>query len=137
MKNRLLKISDKWEIKRDEFYEINPFDSLIKEDEKITKLYCQEDLLWIKNKNYNLDLGWYREQAKGHFVLYLYRGDDWHNCELLEKRKTKNYNTIIELINNMTRNVESGKYDCLKVKNSSIDDYPKTELIFNFQTKNK
>jgi len=85
MKNSLLNISGKWKVLRDEFYEIAPDDNSIDEDKKYNDLFCQEDLLWITNDNYNLDLGWYGDTKDGYFGLYFFRGENWYQCELLEK----------------------------------------------------
>jgi len=115
MKNSSINISDQWEIKRDEFHEIDPLDKSVDDDIKFNDLFCQEDLLWIKKFDFNLDLGWYGQENKGHFVLYLYKGTDWHNCQLLEKRNTNDYMLVIKLINKFISNVDSGKYDSINV----------------------
>ena len=81
MKNNSLKISDHWKVLRDEFYEIDPLDKKINDERKYLELFCQEDLLWIQNGDYNIDLGWYGgNSSDGRFGLYLYQGTDWHNC---------------------------------------------------------
>lgn len=53
-----LDIQVDWEIKRNEFYDIDPFDNL-SADDKDALIFVQEDMLWIKKENYNIDLGWY------------------------------------------------------------------------------
>ena len=129
MRNSLIQISELWEIKRDEFYEIDPNDESINDENKYRDLFCQEDLLWIKKSDYNLDLGWYGKGIDGHFGLYLYKGLDWNNCQLLEKRSTNNYKAIIELINRFINNVDSGRYDSTMAKFASIDECSQSEVI--------
>ncbi|PIB34583.1 hypothetical protein BFP72_03740 [Reichenbachiella sp. 5M10] len=133
MKNPSILISDKWEVKRDVFYEIDPLDKSIDDERKFNDLYFQEDLFWISSGEFNLDLGWYGEGKKGHFILYLYRGNNWHNCQLLEKRITCNYQSIIELVNKFIKNVESGLYERIKTDICSIDDYTETIEIISLK----
>ena len=129
MKNSLIHISDQWEIKRDEFYEIDPMYDSIDADRKFTDLFCREDLLWIQKSDYNLDVGWYGEENKGHFGLYLYKGEDWHNCQLLEKRNTDDYKSIIDLINRLINNVDSERYESIETGFGSIDDYWESNIV--------
>jgi hypothetical protein len=129
MKNPSIRISNKWTIEKDEFHEIDPLDDSIEEHRKYIDLYIQEDLLLIKNRSYHLDLGWYGGIEEGYFGLYLFRGNSWHSCELLEKRQTKNYNQIIDLINELVKNVDLKKYDSVKTKVGSIDDYMESKNI--------
>ena len=123
MKNSLLEISEHWETKRDEFYEIDPFDKTIDEDTKFLNLFCQQDLLWIKKSAYNLDLGWYGGSEDGHFGLYLFKGKNWHDCALLEKRNTNDYQLIIQLINHFTQNVDLGRYESINITTGPVDLY--------------
>lgn len=123
MKNSLIRISNQWEIKKDEFYEIDPMDDSIDTERKSNDLFCQEDLLWIQKSDYNIDLGWYGEEDKGRFWLYLYKGEDWHNCQLLEKRITNDYKSVIDLINRLIKNVDSELYESIETEVGSIDDY--------------
>ncbi len=129
MKNSHLVISQKWIIKQDEFYEIDPSDKSIKNEMKFNNLFCQEDLLSIKKSDFKLDLGWYGGEKKGGFGLYLYKGTDWHNCQLLEKRSTNDYQLVIELINRLIKNVDTGLYDEIDTEFGSIDDYYESEII--------
>ena len=129
MKNSLINISDQWKIKRDEFSKIVTLDKSIDDEIKFNKLFCQEDLLWIKKYDFNLDLGWYGEEDKGHFRIYLYKGTDWHNCQLLEKRNLKDYKSVIKLINKFISNVDSGKYDSINLNFSSIDQFSQYAII--------
>ena len=129
MKNSLLYISERWEVMKDEFYEIDPFDDSIDDQTKFNDLFCHEDLLWLKKFNYNIDLGWYGEEEKGYFELYLYKGTDWHYCQLLEKRRTSNYKSILACINQLIINVDSGCYDPIITRWASIDDYNEIEII--------
>ena len=129
MKNSSIIISDQWEIKRDEFYEIDPMDDSIDAERKFNNLFCQENLLWIQKSDYNLDLGWYGEENKGHFGLYLYKGDDWHNCQLLEKRNTNDYKSVIDLINGLVNNVDSERYESIETGVGSIDDHWESDIV--------
>lgn len=76
-----------------------------------------------------MDLGWYGEEHAGYFRLYLYKGNDWHNCQLLEKRKTKEYKSVIDLINRFIDNVNSSRYELIDVNLGSIDDYYLSDTI--------
>lgn len=129
MKNSLIQISDQWEIKKDEFYEIDPKDESIETERKFNDLFCQEDLLWLQKSNYNLDLGWYSEEDKGHFGLYLYKGEDWHNCQLLEKRNTNDYKSVIDLINGFVKNVDLERYASIDTGVGSIDDHWESDMV--------
>jgi len=129
MKNSFIQITKQWQIIRDEFYEIDPLDNSIDEEKKYNDLFCQEDLLWVQKSDFNIDLGWYGEEEKGYFGLYLYKGIDWHNCQLLEKRNTKDYESIVESINRLIKNVDTGRYHKVDNKLCSIDDYYETEII--------
>ncbi len=53
-----MNIPTDWEIKRNEFYDIDPFDNSPANDKDVL-IFVQEDMLRIKKRNYNLDLGWY------------------------------------------------------------------------------
>ena len=124
MKNRSLKISSNWKVIRDEFYEIDPLDKTISDEIKELELFCQEDLLWIQKDNYNIDLGWYgHDFSNGRFGLYLYKGSDWHNCQLLEKIQTKKYSEIISVINEISENVLKEEYNKTNPPEGSIDDF--------------
>lgn len=136
MKNSTINISDQWEIKIDEFYEIDPFDDSVDDERKFNFLYYQEDLLWIQKTDYNIDLGWYGGEDNGLFGLYLYKGKDWHNCKLLEKRITNNYRLVIDLINRFIKNVDLGKYESIEVKLGSIDDYWESDIVTVLNVKN-
>ena len=48
-----LNIPTDWEIKRNEFYDIDPFDNSSADDKEVLIL-VQEDMLWIKNRNYDM-----------------------------------------------------------------------------------
>lgn len=111
-----LKIPIDWEIKRNEFYDIDPFDNS-SVDEKVVLIFDQEDMLWIKKGIYNIDLGWYGgdglNNRKTGYCIYLYRGDNWNKCELLEKFKAKNKNDIVNKLTSIISSVDRGDYDNL------------------------
>jgi len=108
MKNSNLEISNHWNIIRDEFFDLDPKNESISPEETSLNLYDQEDLLLINNGDYYIDLGWYSENGKGCFVLFMYRGVDWHNCQLLEKFSTVDYLFLTKSINTIARNIDDG-----------------------------
>ena len=109
-----LKISQHWKIRRNVFFDIDPSDEL-SEDYKFCNIYCQEDLLWMSYFDYNLDLGWYGDDdlddENTGFMLVLYRGEDWNNCELLELKRTKSKKDIVDKIEEISEVVISGFFD--------------------------
>ena len=133
MKNSKIKLSSDWKIHRDVFYDINPWDDTIPEDERYTNVHIQEDLFLIELKGNCLDLGWYGGVENGFFGLHLFHGNDWHNCHLLEKREIKDYDELISTINRIIENVEMGKYDSIDFRNESIDDYSNQETVITFE----
>lgn len=135
MKNSKIEISNNWNILRDEFYDIDPFDKSISENEKSINIFQQEDLLLLNNGKYWIDLGWYGGNKNGHYILYLYKGGNWHDCQLLEKYSTIEYEFITKSISTIARNVDDGFYDKVDTENGSIDDYLTVELISKFQIK--
>ncbi|MCH2225585.1 MAG: hypothetical protein MK066_12515 [Crocinitomicaceae bacterium] len=118
MKNKSLSISDQWKVMRDEFYDLNPFDTTTDIE---TEFLYQEDLLWIQKEEYNIDLGWYERDDC--FRLYLYKGKSWHECQLLEKIQTKKHTDIITALNAITNKVVSGDYEEFNQTEESIDDF--------------
>ncbi len=123
MRNSLLHVSNRWKVLRDEFYEIDPLDDSIDDERKEMDLFGQEDLFLICKDDFNLDLGWYGQGDEGFFGLYLFKGENWHNCQLLEKRKISEYPSIINVINEFVKNVDLGKYSLVKMEYGSIDDF--------------
>lgn len=123
MNNSRLVIPDEWNVVRDVFYDIDPWDASNSEDLIYDNVFVQEDLFLLKLNNYHLDLGWYGGEKNGFFGLYLFRGEDWHNNVLFEKRQIRNYVDLIETINIIAQNVTSGKYDHLDGQPKSVDDY--------------
>jgi len=124
MKNKSLRITQDWVVNRDEFYEIDPMDDSIDPDTKFMNLFCQENLLSLAKANYHIDLGWYgSDDENGFFSLYLYRGSDWHNCELLEKVQSNNLSEVVKEINAFIQRVDKGKYSNLHNKMCSVDNY--------------
>jgi len=135
MKNKLLKLSEDWTVNKDEFYGIDPMDKSVDPDFLFSNLFVQEDLLSISKADYHIDLGWYREEEDGRFCLYLYRGNDWHNCELLEKVQTNRLSEITERINSISERVDNGSYSASKNQIASIDNFSDIEQfsILNHQ----
>ena len=130
VKNAKLEVPEEWNVLRDEFYDIDPWDNSISEELKFDNVFVQEDLFLLKLNDYHLDLGWYGDENNGFFELYLFRGEDWHNNLLFEKRRITSYAYLIEMINKIALNVPSGKYDHLNGQLKSMDDYfAQKELI--------
>jgi len=101
-KKQELEVPDGWVVIWNEFYDIDPLDD-IPEDDKYMNLYIVEDLFYFRKEQFHLDLGWYgsdnlNEPFTG-FMLVLFRGKDFHNCELLELVRTKSKSEIIFWIN--------------------------------------
>lgn len=133
MKNSKIEISSNWTILRDEFYDIDPFDKSFPENEKFIKIFVQEDLLLLNNGKFFLDVGWYGGSQNGHYKLYLYKGENWHNCQLLEKYSTIEYQFLINSICNIARNVDDKFYDTIDINYGSIDEYSSEEIVSKFQ----
>lgn len=106
-----------WEIVRNEFYDIDPFDPSPAED-KNTLIFEQEDMLWIRKGNYHIDLGWYGgnnlDDGRTGYCLYLYRGIGWNKCELLEKYKSRSKKDILERLFAGMASIDKGEYETLK-----------------------
>ena len=133
MKNPKIEISNNWKILRDEFLDIDPLDKSISENEKSMNLFLQEDLMLLNNGEYFIDLGWYGGNQNGCYKLSLYKGKNWHNCQLLEKYSTIEYQFLTKSINTIARNVDDKFYDELETENGSIDDFSAVELFSKFQ----
>lgn len=102
-----------WDIKRNEFYDIDPLDNSSPTD-KETLIFAQEDLLWISKGDYNIDLGWYGgrdiESKDSGFCIHLFRGNNWNKCELLEKFRSKNKKDIVDKLNFFVSSVDNNDY---------------------------
>jgi hypothetical protein len=119
-----------WIVRRNEFYDIDPFGDEPVED-KETLIFFQEDMLWITKDDYNIDLGWYGgdlSRATSSFCLYLYRGNNWNESGLLERFRNRNKADIINKLKSMILAVDKGLYDNVtsyrmgEVQNNSTDD---------------
>ena len=113
-KKQTLEIPSDWEIRRNEFYDIDPIDD-ISDDDKLTNIYIQENILLLERGNYRLDLGWYgsdnlNNQTTG-FMLVFIRGENWNNCELLELIRTQSKTLIVESINEILKAESEGFYE--------------------------
>jgi len=109
-----LDIPKEWEIKRNLFYDIDPMDNL-PEDDKFENIYCQEDMLSITNGDYKLDLGWYGanelDNGTTGFMLVLFKGKDWNNCDLFELHRTKSKEIVIKKMEELLKAVTKGFFD--------------------------
>ena len=109
-----LDISSDWSILQNEFYDIDPKDN-IPEDDKFFNIYCLEDLLYLTKGMYHLDLGWYGSDklTKPYtgFCIYLFRGNNWHDCEFLEKFRSQEKQVIVTKINEFIHAVNLGDYE--------------------------
>lgn len=109
-----LSITPGWQIVRNEFYDIDPSDKAPQED-KYLLIYTEQTLLWIKKGDYHIDLGWYGYEAKeAGYQAYLYRGEEWRKCQLLEAHRSTKKNDIVEKLNNWITAVDNLDYDNLK-----------------------
>jgi hypothetical protein len=98
------------------FYDIDPLDN-VTEDDKYDNIYCQEDLLYLANGDYHLDLGWYgyddlTSDITG-YCIHLFRGKTWNNAELLEKFRSKSKGAIVDKIVELAKLVDLGNFDKL------------------------
>ena len=132
-----LNIPTDWEIKRNEFYDIDPFDNS-SADGKGVLIYIQEDMLWLKKGNYNIDLGWCGgddlKNEKTGFCIHLYRGDNWNKCELLEKFKTKNKKDVVDKLNILIKSTDSGDYNNLVGHRIDEDDLRNQNSMADYET---
>lgn len=132
-----LNIPADWEIKRNEFYDIDPFDDSTMND-KDTLIFIQEDMLWLRKDEYNIDLGWYGGDDLGNemtgFCIYLYRGDNWNKCELLEKFRTKNKKTVVDKLDILIKSIDEGDYDNLVGHRIDEDDLTNQNSMTDFET---
>ncbi len=106
-----LKIPSDWKIKRNEF---NVNEDFVESD-WLTNNDIQEDLLQLEKKNYIIDLGWYgsedlKNKTTG-YMLVLFRGENWNNCELLELIRTQSRKLITESINEILKAETEGFYE--------------------------
>ena len=70
-----------------------------------------EDLLYIKKGQYHLDLGWYGSDIKKTttgFMLVLFRGKNWNDCELLELKRSESQSVVIKEVNEIIELVDVG-----------------------------
>ena len=121
-----------WEIKRNEFYDIDPFDNSPDEIKRLL-IFDQEDMLWIKKGDYNIDLGWYGgnnlNNRQTGYCIHLFRGAHWNKCELLEKSRSKNKEDIVNKLNFFINSIERGDYNYLSGYNINEDDLMNKNLI--------
>lgn len=115
-KHQRLDVSSDWTVVRNEFYDIDPFDSN-SEDDKLLNIYSQEDMLSLTKDKYHLDLGWYGDSnltsdTTG-YCIHLFRGDNWNNSELLEKFRSKSKEVIADKITEIANAVDLGDFDKL------------------------
>jgi hypothetical protein len=111
-----LDLSAGWIVRRNEFYDIDPFGNAPMKD-KETLIFFQEDILWITNGDYNIDLGWYGgdlSNATSGFYLCLYRGNSWNESELLESFRSRNNADIINKLRSFMKAVDKGLYNNVK-----------------------
>ncbi len=124
-----INLSNEWEIKRNVFYDIDPLD-LISEDDKYDNLYCQEDLFWIQNGDFNIDIGWYgAEDSSAGFCIVFYKGKNWNDCELFEIFRTRSKNETILRLEFLVSSIEKGLlvskkgYTICESKDTDISDF--------------
>ena len=122
-----LDLSVGWIVKRNEFYDIDPLGNAPVED-KEALIYLQEDMVWVTKDDYNIDLGWYGDDlssATSGFCLYLYRGDNWNESELLERFRSRNKTDIINKLKSFICAVDRGLYK--NVKSYRMDEVDRND----------
>ena len=132
-----LNIPTDWKIRRNEFYDIDPFDNSSADDKDVL-IFSQEDMLWLKKDNYSIDLGWYggddlKNKQTG-FCIYLYRGDNWNKCDLLEKFRTKNKKDVVDKLDILIKSTDKGDYDNLSGHRINEDDTMNQNSMNDFET---
>ena len=136
-KKQALYIPPGWEVNRNEFYDIDPFDNSSADDKSIL-IFCQEDMLWLKKGDYHIDLGWYGREnlhdSSTGFCIHLYRGEHWNKCELLEKFRSKNKDDIVDALTMMMGSVEKGDYKFLTGYKIDEDDPANENSMEDFET---
>lgn len=121
MSQALTTLNDSWEVIRNKLPEFPDGIDLINLD------YSEEDLLWLRREDYNIDLGIYGQEP--FFGLYLYKGSDWHNCQLLEKRRFTNFKLLINCFSDLIQKVEIGAYNNVATNCCSIDEFSDYDFI--------
>jgi hypothetical protein len=113
-KLQTLEIPPDWEIRCNQFYDIEPMDD-IPESDKFHNIYMIEDMLLLEKGRYHLDLGWYGsddlKDQRTSYMLVLFRGESWHNCELLELIRSRSKMFITKSINEILKAVTDSFYD--------------------------
>lgn len=137
IEKQLLYIPPGWEVKRNEFYDIDPFDNSSEADKDLL-IFIQEDMLWLNKGDYHIDLGWYGKddlnaRSTG-FCIHLYRGEHWNKCELLETFRSKNKRDIVDELSMMINAVENGDYKFLTGHNINEDDPTNENSMSDFET---
>lgn len=112
-KKQELNITPGWKVVWNEFYDIDPLGSDPQSDKDLL-IFSQEDLLYIRKGDYHIDLGWYGHDPGGAFGVYLYRGQDWKKCQLLEANRRNDKNDIVKMLNEWIASVDRGDYDSLE-----------------------
>jgi hypothetical protein len=132
-----LNIPPDWKIKRNEFYDIDPFDNS-SADDKDALIFVQEDMLWLTKDNYNIDLGWYGghdlKNEKTGFCIYLYRGSNWNKCDLLEKFRTKNKKDVVDQLDIFIKSIDKGDYHSIGGHRIDGDDLVNHNSMADFET---
>jgi hypothetical protein len=135
-KKQELSIPTDWNIKRNEFYDIDPLDKSTTTDKAIL-IFDQEDLLWISKGDYNIDLGWYGGQdlknKESGFCIHLFRGDNWNKCELLEKFISKSKHDIVDKLKSLIRSVDNGDYKELRGHKIDEDDIQNKNSMSDYE----
>ncbi len=113
-KHQQLDIPPDWMIVRNEFYDIDPKDN-IPENDKFENLYCQEDLLYLTKEYYHIDLGWYGSDNLANdntgYCIYLFKGKNWNDSDLIEKFFSRDKQTITNKINEIIMLVNLGNFE--------------------------
>lgn len=139
---RLLEIPTDWRIHNNQLDGLDPFDDNIF-DSNFQQNFFNEDLLWIQNGHYHIDLGWYGSEdfslPTTGFMLVLYRGQNWNNCELLELTRLKSLSQILIVLKEILEFVSDDLYsdfDGYRIDDGSDNRYIGQHLHFSVRSQN-
>lgn len=104
-----------WTVTKNDFYDIDPFDENISDDDKHDYIFSQEDLLHLTKSNYHLDLGWYGyndlDIDTTGYRIYLFKGVNWNIAEFFIEFHSKSKAIIAAKIAELIKIVDRGEFD--------------------------
>lgn len=130
-------IPDGWRVYKNDFYKIDPSDSVSEED-KFNFIYCLEDMLLVESNDFHLDLGWYGEEL-GQYTIHFFKGN-WLIGELLEKYSSNKSDLIASRINEILVAYKKGDFDNVSgyvVDENDLDNHSDFGDLGNFEPRIK